>query len=181
MKMKKGIMVDKVKNVDGVPIWEYLKNDVSIKETSLTNKDFGKFAEIIGKRITWNYKESGILNEVFPTIFIISANRKNLRVGNLRVGDIGYVISYKDNGEYKQKVVIFEIKHGRIMIGKYQFEKYCRILTDPKSYFPKAEEVKIVFMMVNDIDTKNKTANYYLKELDREFAYKFLYGQSKET
>ena len=162
-------MVDKVKNVDGVPIWEYLKNDVTIKGTSLTNKDFGKFAEIIGKRITWNYHESGILNEVFPDISIISANRKNLRVG-----DIGYVISYKDNGEYKQKVVIFEIKHGRILIGKYQFEKYCRILNDPKSYFPKAEEVKIVFMMINDIDTKNKTANYSLKELDKELACKYL-------
>ena len=166
-------MTDKVKNVDGVPIWEYLKNNVTINEISLTNKDFGKFAEIIGKRITWNYHESGILNEVFPNISIISANRRNLGVG-----DIGYVISYKDNEEYRQKVVIFEVKHGRIMIGKYQFEKYCRILTDPKSYFPKAEEIKIVFMMIDNIDTKNKTANYCLKELERELACKFL-SQSK--
>ena len=169
------IMRNKVKDVDGIPIWEYLKDGVTIKETSLTNKDFGKFAETIGKRITWNFDKSGILNHVFPNISIISVNRKNLKVG-----DIGYVISYKDNEEYRQKVVIFEIKHGRIMIGKYQFEKYCRILVDPKLYFPKAEEVKIVFMMIDNIDTKNKTANYSLKELDKELAHKFLDNQQKE-
>lgn len=174
-------MDDKVKDIDGIPIWEYLKNNAVNKETLLTNKDFGKFAEIIGKRITWNFGKSEILNDVFPDISIISANRRNLGVG-----DIGYVISYKDsrdgwdggdNGEYKQKVVIFEVKRGRILIGKYQFEKYCRILTDPKSYFPKAEEVKVVFMMIDNIDTKNKTANYSLKELDKELARKFLDGK----
>lgn len=162
-------MYGKVKSVDGIPIWDYLKNNAANKETSLTNKDFGKFAEIVGRRITWNFNKSGILNEVFPNISIITANRKNLKVG-----DISYVISYKDNGGYKQKVAIFEVKHGRVWIGKYQFEKYCRILTDPKSYFPKAEDVKIIFMMFNDIDTKNKTANYTLRELDKELAYKFL-------
>jgi hypothetical protein len=164
------IFDSKVKNIDGIPIWEYLKNDTTNKETSLTNKDFGKFAEIIASRITWNFVKSGILKDVFPDISIISVNRRNMKVG-----DLGYIISYKDSDDqYRQKVVIFEIKHGRVMIGKYQFEKYCRILINPKDYFPKADEVKIVFMMFNEIDTKNKTANYALRELDLELARKYL-------
>lgn len=47
------MMLNKVKNIEGVPIWEYLTNDAVNKDTTLTNKDFGRFAEIIGKRITW--------------------------------------------------------------------------------------------------------------------------------
>lgn len=50
-------MFDKIK-IDNIPIWQCLKNDAINKETSLTNKDFGKFAEIIGKRIIWNAKKN---------------------------------------------------------------------------------------------------------------------------
>lgn len=160
--------------IDGIPLWQYLKNehDSAKKNLELTNKDFGKFAEIIGKRITWNYGKTGILNDVFPNITIISANRRHLGVG-----DIGYIVSYKNNdGDFKQKVVIFEIKHGRLLIGKYQFGKYCRIVTEPENYFPKAEEVKVVFMMFEDINTIEKTAIYRLRELDKELARKFLTG-----
>jgi glutathione peroxidase-family protein len=62
------MLKNKVKDIDGIPIWEYLKNNAVKKETELTNKDFGKFSEIIGSRITWNFNKSGILNDVFPNI-----------------------------------------------------------------------------------------------------------------
>lgn len=162
--------------IDDIPIWKHLKNGATKKETGLTNKDSGKFAEIIGKRILWNFNKSKILNELFPNIDIISANRMT----GLGVGDVAYKISYKKNGEmddgYGQKIIIFEIKHGNILIGKFQFEKYCRIIIDPKNYFPKAEDVSVVFMMFDQIDTVNNKASYLIYELDKELAQKFLYA-----
>lgn len=164
--------------IDDIPLWKHLKDGATKKETCLTNKDAGKFAEIIGRRILWNFNKSKILNEMFPDIDIISANRMT----GLGVGDVAYKISYKkddrkddekDNG-YGQKIVIFEIKHGNILIGRFQFEKYCRIVSDPKNYFPKAEDVSVIFMMFEQIDTINKKASYSLYELDKEFAHKFL-------
>jgi DNA replicative helicase MCM subunit Mcm2 (Cdc46/Mcm family) len=102
----------------------------------------------------------------------------------LGVGDVAYKISYKKDdrkedgnekdGGYGQKIVIFEVKHGNILIGRFQFEKYCRIISDPKSYFPKAEDVSVIFMMFDQIDTLNKKASYSVYELDNELARKFL-------
>lgn len=120
-------------------------------------------------------KKTGILNYIFPNISIISAKR---RTG---IGDVGYIISYKIDGKYRQKVIIFEIKHGRIWVKRHQFEKYCRIITQPEIYFPKADEVKIVFMMFNGIDIKNKTTDYSLRELDKELAHKFLENENDKT
>lgn len=163
--------------IDDIPIWKHLKDGATKKETCLTNKDAGKFAEIIGSRILWNFNKSKILNEIFPDINIISANRMT----GLGVGDVAYKISYKkddgkdgNDGGYGQKIVIFEVKHGNILIGRFQFEKYCRIIRDPKNYFPKAEDVSIIFMMFEQIDTLNKKASYSVYELDKELARKFL-------
>ena len=166
--------------IDDIPIWKHLKDGSTKKETCLTNKDAGKFAEIIGSRILWNFNKSKILNEIFPDINIISANRMT----GLGVGDVAYKISYKKDdgkygkdgkdGGYGQKIVIFEVKHGNILIGRFQFEKYCKIISDPKSYFPKAEDVSVIFMMFDQIDTLNKKASYSVYELNNELAHKFL-------
>lgn len=163
--------------IDDIPIWKHLRDGATKKETCLTNKDAGKFAEIIGSRILWNFNKSKILNEMFPNINIVSANRMT----GLGVGDIAYKISYKKDdgndgkdGGYGQKIVIFEVKHGHILIGRFQFEKYCRIISDPKNYFPKAEDVSVIFMMFEQIDTLNKKASYSVYELDKELARKFL-------
>lgn len=163
--------------IDDIPIWKYLRDGATKKETCLTNKDAGKFAEIIGSRILWNFNKSKILNEMFPNINIVSANRMT----GFGVGDVAYKISYKkDDGNdgkdsgYGQKIVIFEVKHGNILIGRFQFEKYCRIISDPKNYFPKAEDVSVIFMMFDQIDTINKKASYSVYELDKELARKFL-------
>lgn len=156
--------------IDNVPIWKHLKDGATKKEADLTNKDAGKFAEIIGSRILWNFKKSNILNEIFPNIDIISANRMT----GLGVGDIAYKISYKKGDGYGQKIAIFEVKHGHILIGNYQFEKYCRIITEPKNYFPKAEDVSVIFMMFEQIDIINMKTVYSIYELDNELVRKFL-------
>jgi hypothetical protein len=178
-KILKKFTEDKITHlkIDDIPIWKHLKDGATKKETCLTNKDAGKFAEIIGSRILWNFNKSKILNEMFPDIDIVSANRMT----GLGVGDVAYKISYKKDdgkdgkdGGYGQKIVIFEVKHGNILIGRFQFEKYCRIISDPKSYFPKAEDVSVIFMMFDQIDTLNKKASYSVYELDNELARKFL-------
>lgn len=170
--------------IDDIPIWKHLKDGATKKETCLTNKDAGKFAEIIGSRILWNFNKSKILNEIFPDINIISANRMT----GLGVGDVAYKISYKKDdgkdgkdGGYGQKIVIFEVKHGNILIGRFQFEKYCKIIRDPKNYFPKAEDVSVIFMMFEQIDTLNKKASYSVYELDKELARKFLETLNLDT
>jgi hypothetical protein len=180
-KLFKKFSEDKITHIkiDDVPIWKHLKDGGTKKETRITNKDAGKFAEVVGGRILWNFNKSKILNEIFPNIDIVSANRMT----GLGVGDIAYKISYKKhndakNGEeaeaYGQKIAIFEIKHGKILIGHFQFEKYCRIVREPKNYFPKAEDVSVIFMMFEQIDTLNKKAIYSIYELDNELARKFL-------
>ena len=156
--------------IDGIPIWKHLKDGATKKETCLTNKDAGRFAELIGGRILWNFNKSKILNEMFPDINIVSANRMT----GLGVGDYIYQISYKKGDGYGQKIAIFEVKHGNILIGRFQFEKYCRIITDPKNYFPKAEDVTVIFMMFEQIDIINMKASYSIYELDNELARKFL-------
>jgi hypothetical protein len=169
--MAKKFAEDKVSQlkIDDIPIWKHLKDGATKKETILTNKDSGKFAEIIGKRILWNFSKSNILKEIFPDIDITSANR----MPGLGVGDVAYKISYKKDGGYGQRVVIFEIKHGKILIGRSQFEKYCRIITD-HNYFPKAEDIRVIFMMFEQIDTLNNKAIYSFYDLDKELACKFL-------
>lgn len=175
-KIPKKFSEDKISHlkIDGIPIWKHLKDGATKKEICLTNKDAGKFAEIIGSRILWNFNKSKILNEIFPDINIMSANRMT----GLGVGDVAYKISYKKNNgkdnEYGQKIAIFEIKHGNILIGRFQFEKYCKIICDPKIYFPKAEDVSVIFMMFEQIDTLNKKASYSVYELNNELAHKFL-------
>lgn len=162
--------------IDDVPIWKHLKDDATKREAQLTNKDSGKFAEIIGGRILWNFRQSKILNDIFPDIEIMSANRMT----GLGVGDVTYKISYKKNEGFGQRIVIFEIKHGRILLGRFQFEKYCRIISQPENYFPKADDVRVIFLMFEEIDTLNQKASYSYKELDKELAIKFL-EQQKET
>jgi hypothetical protein len=139
------------------------------KDVKLTNKDSGKFAEIIGSRILWNFKQSKILDEIFPDIKILSARR----IFGL-VGDFAYKISYKKDDGYGQRIVIFEVKHGIINIGRFQFEKYCKIISQPENYFPNAEEVRIIFLMFTQIDTLGMNSSFSYKELDKELAIKFL-------
>lgn len=163
---------DKVQSlkIDDIPIWKHLKNGAVQKDVKLTNKDSGKFAEIIGSRILWNFKQSKILDEIFPDIEILSARR----MAGLGVGDFVYQISYKKNEGYGQRIAIFEVKHGNIKLGRFQFEKYCRIIGQPKNYFPKSEDVRIIFLMFEQIDTLSMNSSYLYKELDKELAIKFL-------
>lgn len=156
--------------IDDIPIWKHLKDGATKKETCLTNKDAGRFAELIGGRILWNFNKSKILNETFPDIDIVSANR----VTGLGVGDYVYKISYKKEDRYGQKIAIFEVKHGNILMGRFQFEKYCRIIREPKSYFPKAEDVTVIFMMFEEINIIDMKASYSIYELDNDLARKFL-------
>ena len=176
---------DKVQSlkIDDVPIWKHLKGGALQKNVKLTNKDSGKFAEQIGGRILWNFKRSKILDDIFPDIEIVSARR----MAGLGVGDFVYQISYKKNegkgneGKgnegnvgYGQRIAIFEVKHGSIKLGRFQFEKYCRIISQPKNYFPKAEDVRVIFLMFEWIDTLSMNSSYLYKELDIELATKFL-------
>jgi hypothetical protein len=127
--------------------------------------DFGGFTEIVGKRLLNRLTErGGILEELFPSIEILSVHRSpRIRIltnAKIEMGDLALEIDYKDNSiEIRKKVVIFEIKHGNFQIEQNQLRRYCFMINNPDAYFPKADELKVVFMMFDRIDTMKCSAS----------------------
>jgi hypothetical protein len=168
------------KMVDGVPIWQHLKNGAKDHKVKLVARDYGEFAEIVGRRVLNRLTEKGgILDELFPEIEIISVHTspktRIIADAKIELGDLTLEIDYKDgSGRFRKKIVIFEIKHGHFQIEQNQFRRYCLMINNPDGYFPKADEVKVVFMMFGRIDTIGGSASYSISELDKEFASKVL-------
>lgn len=166
--------------VDGIPIWQHLKNDIVEKDIRLIGPDYGKFAEILGKReLRKLTKKEGILDKIiFPNISILSTKhmpRVKIEKSSLyERGDIALEVSYKNGTAFGKKVVIFEIKHGKFQIEQNQLRRYCAMIDDPAAYFPKADEVKVIYMMFSEIDTLSCSATYYMHELDKNLAHKIL-------
>ncbi len=165
--------------IDDIPIWQHLKNGAIENKLRLTGTDYGKFAEIIGKRILNKLtKKGGILTDIFPGIEIISVHRfPRLRILNnakIEMGDFALEIDYKDSGSFGKKIVIFEIKHGHFQIEQNQLRRYCFMIKNPGEYFSKANEVKVIFMMFDKIDTVGCSALYLTSELDKGLADKVL-------
>lgn len=165
--------------IDGIPIWQYLKNGIVEKEFQLISNDYGAFAEILGKRILriLTAKER-IFDKMFPDICILSVQTvPRVRIeksSKYDIGDLAFEISYKKDDRFGKKIVIFEIKHGKFVIEQNQFRRYCAMIDDPDSYLPKADEVKVIYVMFDKLDTMNCSAYYSMRELDRDFAHKIL-------
>ena len=168
------------KMVDGIPIWQHLKNGAKTNNIKLVATDYGRFAEIVGNRVLNRLTEKGgILEELFSSIEIISVHRSpKIRVlanAKIEMGDIILEIDYKDSsGRFRKKVVIFEIKHGNFQIEQNQLRRYCFMVNNPDAYFPKTDELKVVFMMFDRINTMKCSASYSMHELDKEFATRIL-------
>lgn len=166
--------------VDGIPIWRHLKSGDTENKIKLIGPDYGKFAEILGKRVLDKLTErGGILQEIFLGIDIISVQPspkvRILTNAKIELGDLVLEISYKDgSGKFGKKVVIFEIKHGRFQIEQNQLRRYCIMINNPGEYFPKADEVKIIFMMFDKINTNKGSASYIMHELSKDLAIKIL-------
>ena len=168
--------------IDGIPLYQHLKND-SINdsigaEMILSEQDYGRFAEFLGKKkINYLVKKGVILGDIFPGLNFVSINRfksKRKTAYGTQMGDIAYELSYKDKEQYEKKVVVFEIKYGISHIRQAQIRKYCSMVENPGEYFPKANEVKVIYVFFNKIDTKNGTASYQLCELNKELVGKIL-------
>lgn len=179
--MKKSIQEDvensKVRKiyemVDGMPIWQHLTNGAKDNKVNLIGPDYGKFAEILGRRILRILtRKGGILDDIFSDLCILSTKRV------YGVGDLALEIHCKyENGEnstFGKKIVIFEIKHGRFQIEQNQLRRYCSMIDDPGKHFPKADEVKVIYMMFNKIDTLGCSASYSVRELDKNLAHRIL-------
>lgn len=48
------------------------------------------------------------------------------------------------------------------------------MVNKPGEYFPKADELRVIFVMLDSIDTVNCSASYYIRELDKMLATKIL-------
>lgn len=166
--------------VDGIPIWQHLKNGVKDNNVKLVSSDYGAFAEIVGWRILNKLtKKGGILKELFPCLEIISVQgspkTRILKDAKIELGDLILEISYKDSsGGFGKKVVIFEIKHGHFQVEQNQLMRYCFMVNNPDAYFPKADEVKVIFMMFDRINTMKGSASYTMGELSKELVAKIL-------
>lgn len=165
--------------VDGIPIWQHLKNGSDETKVRLIATDYGKFAEVLGKRLlNMLTKKGGILDEMFSGIDIISVQRSpRIRIfsnAKIEMGDLIIEIDYKNDTKFGKKIVIFEIKHGRFQIEQNQIRRYSYMVNNPGEYFPKADELRVIFVMFDKIDTMNCSASYYIRELDKTLATKIL-------
>ncbi len=165
--------------IDSIPVWEHLKNGVEKTKINLKAGDYGKLAEILANRILGNIlQRDGILDNIFSDIEIISIHFikkfKVLERAKIGLGDIVLEVDYKKDGVYGKKIVIFEIKHGKMIIEQNQLRRYCAMIFNPGEHFHKADELKVIYMIFDKIDTLNASAFYSIKELDKEFARKIL-------
>ena len=167
------------KMIDSIPIWSHLKNGAEKTKINLIANDYGKLAEILGNRMLNNIlQRGGILDNMFSDIEIISAHFikkfKVLERAKIGLGDIVIEVDYKKDGAFGKKIVIFEIKHGKIIIEQNQLRRYCSMILNPGEHFHKADEVKVIYVIFDDIDTLNASAFYSIKEMDKDFARKVL-------
>lgn len=168
------------KTIDGIPIWQHLRNGAKNNNVKLVSTDYGGLAEIVGKRTLNKLTEKGgILEELFPEVEIISVHDSHkiriLAHAKIELGDLILEISYKDSsGRFGKKIVIFEIKHGHFQIEQNQLMRYCFMINNPDEYFPKANEVKVIFMMFDRINTMKGSASYSIHELDKGLVAKIL-------
>lgn len=122
--------------IDGIPIWQHLKNGVEEKNVKLVATDYGKFAEILGQRILRKLTEKGgILEDIFPGNDISSVQTSpRIRIlarAKVEMGDLALEVTCKDSCscKFRKKVAIFEIKHGKAPIEQNQLRRYYDILS----------------------------------------------------
>lgn len=150
-----------------IKCWEELSNNKTPDyEIKLIPADFGVVAEYVGVRTLIKIlasKEN--LNKFYPNVKTLQYKKIN---GDW---DYGIEIHYRKNKEYGKKILIFEIKHGK-NIGHKQMHKYSDMVIDPKKYFPEADEVKVFYMIFENLDTLNRKATYHFCELEQTIAKK---------
>jgi len=166
---------------DGMPIWMHLISNGEEHKTRIRGIDFGKLAEMIGRRELRNLiKFENLLDKVFQGIISISIHQKTKKSRrSLEYGDYCLEISYKKDGGYGKKILIVEIKHGKTEISQQQIHRYSNYIINPSAYFRKADEVKVIFMIFTEIDTLTASAFYSLSEFDKEFANKIINAMPK--
>lgn len=167
------------KMIDGIPVWKYLKNGTEQTKINLNAHDYGKITEILGNRVLNDiFKNRGFLENIFPEIDIIRVHRignfKVLERAKIGLGDAVLEVDYEKDGIFGKKIVIFEIKHGKIIIEQNQLRRYCSMTLNPGEYFNKADELKVIYMMFDNIDTLEASAFYSIQEIDKEFARKII-------
>lgn len=167
------------KMIDSIPIWTHLKNDAERTKIKLIASDYGKLSEILGNRVLNSIlQKGGIVDNMFSDIEIISIHFikkfKVLERSKIGLGDIVLEVDYKKDGVFGKKIVVFEIKHGKIIIEQNQFRRYCSMVLNPGEHFHKADEVKVIYMLFDDIDTLGASAFYSIKEIDKDFARKVM-------
>lgn len=168
--------------IDGIPIWSHLKNGISEIEIRLTDQDYGKMGEVIGNRIIDKItKRDGIFEDLFPTIKIINVhNIEKVIKDGIGLGDKILELAYKKDLNFGKKIVIFEIKHGKVVIEQNQLRRYCSMIINPEQFFNKADELRLIFVMIDKLDTVNASTNYSLKEIDKDFACTILANEVVE-
>ena len=161
--------------IDGIPMWQHLKNDVEEIQIHLQANDYGKLTEILGNRILQDMLQRGrIIDNIFPGIEIVRIHYvkkfKILERTKIGLGDVVIEVDYKKDDVFGKKIIIFEIKHGKFKIEQNQLRRYCSMILKPEEYFRKADELKVIYMLFDNIDTLNASAFYSIQEIDKDFA-----------
>lgn len=152
--------------INGIPMWWHITdNGDDGYDAEITSGDNGKIAERIGTRLLSNgLKNRTLIKMFYPDIEVLSFKKLNGE------GDYLIEISYRYPDGYGKKILLFEIKYGKVDISQSQIKKYSSMLLNPDQYFKKADEVKIVYMIFDKVDTVNQTVHYYFSVLKKDFA-----------
>lgn len=174
------------KMIDNIPVWVHLKNGAQNTKINLKANDYGKFAEFLGNRILHNITQrGGILDNMFHEVEIIRVdfikNFKILEKEKIGLGDVVVEVDYRKDDVFGKKIVIFEIKHGKIMIDQNQLRRYCSMIINPREHFHKADEIRVIYMIFDDLDTMNACAYYSVNEMDKDFARNILEREPIES
>ena len=153
--------------IDGKPVWQHLKEGSKNGNIKLVAYDYGRLAEMIGQRVLYKLTDIGGLDKFFPDVNILSAKK-------VIEGDYALEVAFQNGSKYGKNIIIFEIKHGKTQIRQQQLQRYCSMIIDPNKFFKKVDEIKIFFMLIDNIDTLRNFASYRMKELDKDLARKIL-------
>lgn len=168
---------------NGIPIWKHLINNGFEQTTHIKGEEYGKLAEWIGKRELRNLiNNEHLIDKLLPDTAIVSIKRRTKKSHrSLEYGDYCLEISYEypvfskcDKMRYGKKILIIEIKHGKVQISQQQIQRYAKYVHEPEAYFRKADEVIIMFMLFTEIDTLCANAKYFFCEFNKELAEKII-------
>lgn len=156
---------DIYKMVNDRPMWQNLEESGWVYQQKLRAIDYGFMAETLARSLLHDdVMKYRIIDGAFPDIEILATRHIHMPKEN---GNYIFEVDYTKDGKYGKKALILEVKHGKAMISQQQLRRYCDFTRNPSTFMKKADEVKIVYIFYNTIDTQRGICDIHISELSK--------------